>query len=227
MSRPEGALVIACGALARELEALTRGLPGIEVEYLPATLHNRPERITDAVVARVRAARERGYERVLVGYMDCGTGGLLDAALAAEGVERLPGAHCYELYAGRAAFAALHDEEPGTFYLTDFLVRSFEGLVWRGLGLDRHPELRDLYFANYRRVIYLAQGDDPELVDRARRAAERLGLAFQLRRTGLDGLAAAVSVVAGREAAPADSQSTNRARRVDRGPAESRIGASC
>lgn len=184
--------MIACGALARELETLTRGIPGIEVEYLAASLHNRPERIPDAVRARIREARAAGRERILIGYADCGTGGILDRAAAEEGVERLPGAHCYELYAGSAAFAELSDEEPGTFYLTDFLVRSFEGLVWRGLGLDRHPELLPLLFGNYRRVVYLAQTDDPGLTERARAAADRLGLAFELRRTGLGELAPAV-----------------------------------
>jgi hypothetical protein len=192
VSRPEPVLVIACGALARELEALTRDLPGVDVEYLAATLHNRPERITDAVVARVRAARARGHERVLAAYMDCGTGGLLDAALAREGVERLPGAHCYELYAGRAAFAQLHEQEPGTFWLTDFLVRSFDGLVWRGLGLDRHPELRDVYFAHYRRVVHLAQVDDAALEAAGRNAAAGLGLGYERRLVGLGELGTAI-----------------------------------
>jgi hypothetical protein len=183
--RRAGAAVIACGALAREIEALSRDLPGIDVRYLPATLHNRPERIAGAVRTEIARARAAGYERVLIGYADCGTGGGLDRLAEEEGVERLPGAHCYEFYAGRAAFAQLHDEEPGTFYLTDFLVRAFEGLVWRGLGLDRHPELRDAYFGNYRRVVYLAQTQDPALVDAARAAADRLGLEFELRQTGL------------------------------------------
>jgi len=192
VSQPEGLLVIACGALARELEALTRELPGVEVEYLAAPLHNRPERIPDAVRARIRAARERGHGRILVGYADCGTGGLLDRVVAEEGVERLPGAHCYELYAGRAAFAELQDEEPGTFYLTDFLVRGFDGLVWRGLGLDRHPELLPIYFGNYRRVVHLAQTDDPALAERAQAAAARLGLGFERRFVGLGALGPAV-----------------------------------
>jgi len=192
VSQPERLLVIACGALARELEALTRELPGVEVEYLAAPLHNRPERIPDAVRARIRAARERGHGRILVGYADCGTGGLLDRVVAEEGVERLPGAHCYELYAGRAAFAELQDEEPGTFYLTDFLVRGFDGLVWRGLGLDRHPELLPIYFGNYRRAVHLAQTDDPALAERAQAAAARLGLGFERRFVGLGALGPAV-----------------------------------
>ena len=167
-------LVIGCGALARELVELTRraGLPAMDLTCLPASLHNRPERIPGAVAARIRRARADGYDRIFVAYADCGTGGLLDRVLEAEGVARLEGAHCYEVYAGRAAFAALHDAEPGTFYLTDYLVRNFDRLVVRGLGLDRHPELLPIYFGNYRRLVYLAQTDDAEL-DAARRGRRR------------------------------------------------------
>jgi hypothetical protein len=182
---PRRVLVVGCGALGRELVTLTRDLPGVDVSCLPAELHNRPERIPEAVADRVRS-RGGDYDLVFVAYADCGTGGRLDATLAEfDGIERIPGAHCYEFYAGAAAFAALHDEEPGTFYLTDFLARQFETLVVRGLGLDRHPELLELYFGNYRRLVYLAQTDDPSLVERARAAAERLGLEFELRQTGL------------------------------------------
>jgi hypothetical protein len=199
--RPSGAgvdplprvLIVGCGALGRELVALTRDLPGVDVTCLPAELHNRPEQIPDAVAGRIRA-RGGEYERVFVAYADCGTGGGLDRALAAgfEAVERIPGAHCYEFYAGAAAFAALAEEEPGTFYLTDFLARHFDRLVVRGLGLDRHPELLPQYFGNYRRLVYLAQAEDPDLVARARAAADRLGLAFELRQTGLGELGVAV-----------------------------------
>jgi Protein of unknown function (DUF1638) len=188
---PRPPLVIGCGALAVELVALTRraGLPEVELTCLPASLHNRPERIPGAVRARIRRARAAGYDRLFVAYADCGTGGLLDRVLEEEGVARLEGAPCYEVYAGRAAFEALADQEPGTFYLTDFLVRNFERLVIRGLGLDRHPELLPLYFGNYRRLVYLAQGDDPGLDVRAEAAAARLGLAFERRFTGLGELA--------------------------------------
>jgi len=179
--------VIGCGALAIELVELTRrsGLPAMDLTCLPASLHNRPERIPGAVLGKIRRARLDGYERIFVAYADCGTGGTLDRMLEAEGVARLEGAHCYEVYAGRAAFAALADEEPGTFYLTDFLARNFDRLVVRGLGLDRHPELLPLYFGNYRRLVYLAQTDDAALTSRAEAGAERLGLAFARRLVGL------------------------------------------
>jgi Protein of unknown function (DUF1638) len=196
-------LVIGCGALARELVELTRraGLPAMDLTCLPAALHNRPERIPGAVAARIRRARADGYDRIFVAYADCGTGGLLDRVLEREGVARLEGAHCYEIYAGRAAFAALSDEEPGTFYLTDFLVRNFERLVIRGLGLDRHPELLPLYFGNYRRLVYLAQTDDPELDARAEAAADRLALEYERRSTGLGELAPAISAFVAAEQA--------------------------
>lgn len=199
-SRARGAaarppLVIGCGALAVELVELTRraGLPAVDLTCLPASFHNRPERIPAAVRARIRRARADGYDRLFVAYADCGTGGLLDRVLEEEGVARLEGAHCYEVYAGRAAFAALADEELGTFYLTDFLVRNFDRLVVRGLGLDRHPELLPVYFGNYRRLVYLAQTDDPGLDVAARAAAAQLGLTFERRFTGLGELAAGLA----------------------------------
>ena len=196
-------LVIGCGALARELVWLTRaaGLPAVDLTCLPATLHNRPERIPAAVRERIHRARANGADRVLVAYADCGTGGLLDRVLEEEGVERLAGAHCYEVYAGRAAFAGLHAEEPGTFYLTDFLARNWERLVWRGLGLDRHPELLPAYFGNYRRLVYLAQTDDAALTATARQCARRLGLAFERRASGLGELGSAIEAFAGSTAA--------------------------
>ena len=191
-------LVIGCGALAPELVELTRraGLPAMDLTCLPASMHNRPERIPGAVAARIRRARADGYERIFVAYADCGTGGLLDRVLEGEGVARLEGAHCYEVYAGRAAFAALSDQEPGTFYLTDFLVRNFDRLVVRGLGLDRHPELMPTYFGNYRRLVYLAQADDAALTSRAEVAAATLGLRFERRLTGTGELAPAMAAFA-------------------------------
>jgi hypothetical protein len=189
---PPRVLIVGCGALGRELVALTRDLPGVEVACLPPELHNRPERIPARVRARIREGRREGYERVFVAYADCGTGGLLDPILSDEGVERLPGAHCYEFFAGRTDFARLAEEEPATFWLTDFLARNFERLVIRGLGIDAHPELKATYFANYRRLVYLSQTEDPDLLAMARRAAERLGLAFEHRHTGYGELATSI-----------------------------------
>ncbi len=188
---PSKVLVVGCGALVRELRdiaALNAGLH-LEVECLPAILHNRPERIPDAVRRRVRAAKARGaYSTIIVGYMDCGTGGLLDRVCSEEGVERLPGAHCYELYAGAGAFAGLQDAEPGTFYLTDYLVRHFDRLVMDGLGISQHPELLEAYFGNYTRVVHLAQADDDRLARAAEQAAARLGLRCERILTGIVGL---------------------------------------
>ena len=208
-------LVIGCGALARELVALTRraGFPEVDLTLLPATLHNRPERIPAAVQARIRRARAAGRDRIFVAYADCGTGGLLDRVLEEEGIARLEGAHCYEVYAGRAAFAELADAEPGTFYLTDFLARNFERLVVRGLGLDRHPELLPLYFGNYTRLLYLAQTDDPALTTLARRGARRLGLRFERRAVGYGELEPAMTAL-GPQASD-DGESTIRARDVE------------
>jgi hypothetical protein len=158
-------------------------LRGVEVQCLPAKLHNTPQLIPDAVRAKIREGRGR-FERVFVLYGDCGTGGLLDAVLAEEGAERIDGAHCYEFFAGTATFTRLAEDEPCSFYLTDFLARHFERLVIKGLGIDRHPELMPLYFGNYKRVVYLAQTHSSALLARARAAAERLGLEFEHRFTG-------------------------------------------
>lgn len=197
------ALVIGCGALARELLEVTARIPGLEIACLPPDLHNRPGGIPAAVRRRIAQARRDGFERIFIAYADCGTGGLLEPILAEAGVERLPGAHCYEVFAGSAAFAALADAEPGTFWLTDFLARNFERLVIRGLGIDRHPELQATYFANYTRVVFLSQTEDPDLLVLARRAADRLGLAFEHRPTGTAHLAAPIlAFAAARPVAP-------------------------
>jgi Protein of unknown function (DUF1638) len=188
--RREGArkiLVIACGALARE--ALALRLDHIDVACLPAQLHNHPSRIPEAMRTKIRANRA-SYDEILCLYGDCGTGGELDRVLAEEGVGRIAGPHCYAFYAGEEVFSRLAKEEPGTFFLTDFLARHFDALVIRGLGLDRFPQLRDDYFGNYRRLVHLAQFDDPEMAAKARAAAERLGLAYERRFTGLEGVRA-------------------------------------
>ena len=188
---PRRVLVIGCGALVRELRevAARNGTEHIEVECLPAILHNRPEKIPEAVRSRVRAAKAKGgFDTILVGYMDCGTGGLLDKVCAEERVERLPGDHCYELYAGTDLFAGLHESEPGTFYLTDYLVRHFDRLIMKGLGISEHPELLEAYFGNYTRVVHLAQTDDERLTRAAEQAAARLGLRCERIFTGIGGL---------------------------------------
>lgn len=189
MAGRDRSLVIACGALAWEVMALVRanGWDGFDVQCLPADWHNRPERIPDAIRAKIREARER-YRAVFVAYGDCGTGGQLDAVLEEEGVERIAGAHCYQFYMGAEAFDELAEREPGCFFLTDYLARHFDQLIIKGLGIDRHPELQEMYFGNYTRLVYLAQTEDPALVETARRAAERLGLAFETRFTGYGGL---------------------------------------
>jgi hypothetical protein len=188
---PERLLVLACGALAREVLAVAHAnhWEHVDVQCLPAKLHVVPDRIPAAVDAALTERIGR-YDRVLVGYADCGTAGALDRVIERHGAERLPGAHCYAVYAGLDEWDAMHVHEPGTYYLTDFLVRHFDSLVVRPLGLDRHPELRDDYFGNYRRVVYLAQADDPALVEEARACADRIGLPFEHLPTGyglLDG----------------------------------------
>ena len=180
------ALVIACGALAREITALKRvnAWEHVTVTCLPPELHNRPERITGAVLDAVRDARAAGYEQIFVGYADCGTGGQLDRALEPLGIQRLPGAHCYEFYATSAQFESLHEAQPGTFYLTDFLVRHFDRLVLGSLGIDRYPQLSAEYFRNYTRVVYLRQVSDAGLDERALAAAAALGLPLEIIDTG-------------------------------------------
>ncbi len=197
MTRP---FVLACGALVRELRAVfeQEGLTGaVDVEYLPAPLHNRPDGIVPAIEEKLADIDPR--RPVFLGYADCGTGGLLDAWIerSDRDITRLPGAHCYEFFAGSERFAALHEEELGTFYLTDFLARHFDALVWTGFGIDRHPELRDMYFGNYRRVVLLSQTDDPDIVEFGRSAADRLALEFVHEPTGLAPFAASIQVALG------------------------------
>jgi hypothetical protein len=186
---PPRTLLIACGALAREVLALIRlnGWSHMELACLPAHLHNTPQRIPEAVRAKIRRARA-DHQRIFVLYGDCGTGGVLDQVLADEGVERIPGPHCYAFYSGLDAFLAQAEAEPACFYLTDYLARHFERLVIQGLGLDRHPELLPLYFGNYQKLVYLAQLPDAQLEQQAKAAALRLGLAYEHRPTGYGGV---------------------------------------
>jgi hypothetical protein len=176
--------VIGCGALARELLDVVKrnNLDNIRVECLPAILHNSPDKIPAAVRAKLESAD--GYDKVFVAYGDCGTGGRLDAVLDEFGVERLEGAHCYAFFAGQDQFEEIQNEELGSLYLTDYLARHFDRLIWRGLGLDRWPELLDDYFSHYKRVVYLAQTDDPVRTADAQQAADRLGLSFERRMVG-------------------------------------------
>src|SRR3954471_9059850 len=180
-------LVIACGALASELRAVLRAqalADAVEVTYLPANLHNRPERIVPELEPLLDQAAAQGRS-VFIGYADCGTGGALDTLLERHPeATRLPGDHCYESFSGTQAFEAMHEEELGTFFLTDFLAKHFDALLWQGPGLDRHPELLDLYFGNFTRVVLISQAADESIVARGRQAAERLGLEFEHRHVG-------------------------------------------
>jgi Protein of unknown function (DUF1638) len=187
-------LLIACGALAREIVDLVEAnhWKGFDIQCLPAKWHNTPELIVPGVRDKISKARGR-YRNIYVLYGDCGTGGLLDALLQAEGVERIDGPHCYAFFSGNAAFAARADTEFTAFYLTDYLARHFDKLIWEGLGLHKHPELLSDYFGNYTKIVYLAQTPDDELRARAESAAVKLGLTFEYRFTGYGELADVLS----------------------------------
>ena len=200
---------MACGALAKELKAVVAdGAPEswasghVTVDCLPGELHNHPDRLPQAIEERLDAIQDE-FDTVLLGYADCGTGGRIDEICERRGIERLPGPHCYAAYAGQEAFAKLHEQELGTLYLTDYMAKHFEPIIWRSLGLDRHPELRDLYFGNYYRVVHLAQTDDPETRAKAEAAAARLGLAFHRRLTGYGELGEVVVELVKRAHTPA------------------------
>lgn len=185
--------MIACGAIAREVLAVSRqnGLSHIDLACLPAIWHAHPERIAPGVEQAIAEARAEGFTRIFVAYADCGTGGALEAVVgrAGAGVSMLAGPHCYSFFTGNARFAAQADDEITAFYLTDFLARQFEAFVIEPLGLDRHPQLKDMYFGNYTRLIYLSQEEDPALQDKARAAADYLGLVYEYRVTGYGDLA--------------------------------------
>ncbi len=195
-----GLTLVACGALARELLSITSQFPegAVDITCLPASWHNHPERIVPGLRRKVASLR-RKRRRVAVVYGDCGTGGEIDAFLEAEKLDRIPGPHCYEMFLGAAAFDAEMERELGTFFLTDHMVRHFERIVMRGMGLRKHPQLREMYFGNYRRALYIAQTEDAALQAKARDAAAELGLAYEYRFTGFGGLPAwlAESVAAG------------------------------
>ncbi|MBS0254703.1 MAG: DUF1638 domain-containing protein [Proteobacteria bacterium] len=199
-ANPDGpALVLACGAIANEIIALREQL-GIADETmvlhcLPAELHNRPGQIAPRVDAFLSEHRHK-YSRVLLGYGDCGTGGALDKVLARHEAERLPHMHCYEFFAGTPRFTRIAEAEVGSYFVTDFLVRHFDKLVWEGCGLDKRPEMLETFFGNYRDLVYLAQTDNPALEDKAREAAARLGLNYVYHKVGYGDLAEAIRKVA-------------------------------
>ncbi len=190
-------LLLACGALAHEILALRQinGWDHLDLQCLPANLHLYPDRIT-AEVERVVRARRADYAAVFVLYADCGTGGLLQAKCKELGVEMLAGPHCYSFFEGNDLFLAKSETEFTAFYLTDFLVRQFDAFVWRPMGLDRHPDLRDMYFGNYTKLVYQAQTNDPALDAKAQDCAARLGLAYERRFTGYGDLAAEMARMA-------------------------------
>ncbi len=190
-------LLVACGALAHEILALKRanGWDHLDLQCLPANLHLWPDRIPAAVEAAVTAHRAE-YDDIFIVYADCGTGGMLQAKCAELGVGMVEGPHCYSFFEGNAVFAATSETEFDAFYLTDFLVRQFDAFVWRPMGLDRHPELRDMYFGNYSKLVYQAQLDDPALDAKARDCAARLGLHYERRLTGYGDLATTLAQVA-------------------------------
>ncbi len=192
-------LVLACGALAHDLVRVKQlnQWQQMDIQCLPAELHNYPHKIPAAVESKI-IENQHKYKNIFVAYSDCGTGGLLDAVLQRYGVERLPGAHCYEMFSGKAKFKQLHEAEIGTFYLTDFLAIHFDRLIIKGLGLDRFPQLKIQFFGNYRKMIYLAQLDDMEIDKKARSAANYLGLEYQRVLTHDQQLESALSVQIGR-----------------------------
>jgi len=185
MKKPASILVITCSAVAREVNDIKKlgQWAQMDLQSITADLHATPEKIPQAVADKIDRARDR-YDHIFVAYGDCGTSGELDRVLGERGVSRLPGAHCYDFLAGQETYSRLQEDEPGTFYLTDFLARHFERLVIGTLGLDKHPELRPVYFGNYTRLVYLAQTDSEELTGMAQAAAKKLGLRFERIFTG-------------------------------------------
>lgn len=189
-------LIIACGALAREILALIKrnGWTHLSLTCLPAILHNTPEKLPEAVRAAV-LAHQADYDQIFVAYADCGTGGRLQSLCEALGVSMIKGPHCYSFFEGNDAFTARSADEFTAFYLTDFLVRQFDAFVWQPLGLDRHPQLRDMYFGNYEKLVYQAQTEDAALRQKAEDCANRLGLAFEYRFTGYGDLTTALDAL--------------------------------
>ena len=187
-------LVIACGALAKEITALIRmnNWTHLQLRYLPAKLHNEPHNIPQNIRKYLINAQNK-FSQIFIGYADCGTGGKIDNLMKEFGVQRLPGAHCYEFFSSSQTFSEMLEEEPGSFFLTDFLVKSFEKLIWQGLKINSHPELLNIYFRHYKRLVYLAQTESPSLQTQAQEIAQRLGLNYLFRFTGYGALTPALS----------------------------------
>ena len=180
--------------IAREILAVCDQLDlhHIDLKCLPAMWHHHPEKIAPGVEKAIQDAREEGFEHIFVGYADCGTGGLLDKVCEAQGVERIAGPHCFSFYMGNQSFEDEADDLITTFFMTDFLARHFDTFFRKPLGLDRHPELRDMYFGHYERLLFIAQTADPELDAVARQAADYLGLEYERRLTGYGDLTPAL-----------------------------------
>lgn len=191
--------VIACGAIAREVLAICRqqGLDHVDLQCLPAIWHVYPDKIAPAMRAEIAKARAEGFGRIFIGYAECGTKGELDKICLEEGIERIGGPHCYAFFSGTDAFLAKTDEEFTSFYLTDLITRQFEAFIIEPLKLDKHPELRDMVFGNYEKIVYLAQTEDAELQAKAKWAAEYLGLDYEYRFTGYGDLTLALEKAAG------------------------------
>ncbi|MGH6760102.1 MAG: DUF1638 domain-containing protein [Phyllobacterium sp.] len=190
--------IIACGMIAREILAIQKqfGLDHIELKCLPAMYHHYPQKIAPAIDRAIQRAKRDGIDNIFIGYADCGTGGELDRVCAKHNVERIAGPHCFSFYTGNDFFASRSDEDMTSFFMTDFLARHFEAFMVKPLGLDRYPELRDMYFSNYRKMVYIAQTDDPILTAKAEIAAAFLGLEFERRFTGYGDLTTAIKTVA-------------------------------
>ena len=187
-------LVIACGALAKEITALIRmnNWTHLQLRYLPAKLHNKPHNIPQNIRKNLINAQNK-FSQIFIGYADCGTGGKLDNLLEEFGVQRLPGAHCYEFFSSSQTFRKMLEEEQGSFFLTDFLVKSFEKLIWQGLKINSHPELLNIYFRHYKRLVYLAQTESQALQTQAKEIAQRLELNYFYRSTGYGALSPSLS----------------------------------
>ena len=193
-------LILACGALSKEISTLIRlnGWSHLETQYLPAKLHNDPQKITEQLRINLQCAQAK-FSKIFVGYADCGTGGEIDSMLDEFGVQRLPGAHCYDFFSGEKSFAGMMNEEPGSFFLTDFLVKAFEKLIWQGMKIDQYPELLQVYFKHYKKLVYLGQTKNSELQTQAKEIARRLGLKYDYQFTGYGKLKPALSALSNEE----------------------------